>query len=192
MKITGSRIIAAPVAEVATILQDGRPFARTVPDFRLNTPLDDQSQRGTLTIVAGPLQGQYEVTFVMAQPETAVFTCHFDGHGAKGIFHGYGRLHLEDQNNQTIIHYAGEIDVAGQLAELPPRLLQANVNAAIRRILEGIDRSLWPDKFAPEPPAAAPSSWLKTAVPAGLLLLAALLLSRLIGKKIHERHHSSR
>ncbi|MEJ2750594.1 MAG: hypothetical protein P8183_22220, partial [Anaerolineae bacterium] len=72
------------------------------------------------------------------------------GHGAKGIFQGNGRVQLEAQDEQTIIHYEGDIVVAGQLAAVSPRLLQANVNAIIRRTLEGIDRLLWPEKFAAE------------------------------------------
>ena len=144
MKITGSRQIAASTAEVTTILQNGRQLAQAISELQLNAPLDARQQRVTLSVAVGPLQGQYEFVIVVAQPETAVFTIQFDGHGAKGTFLGNGRLRLEAQNEYTTIHYAGEIEVAGQLADLSPHLLQANVNAIIRRCLDGVERSKQP------------------------------------------------
>lgn len=183
MKITGYRHIDAPQKVVESALLDGRRLVQAIPDFRLGVPLDGQQQRGTLTITVGPMRGQYEGTFTVTRPAAAVWEIAFDGHSAQGIFQGHGRIHLTARNEQTTLHYEGDVDVTGRLAELPPRLLQANVNAIIRRCLDGLERILWPDKFVVEPESdVSLPAWLKTAVPAGFLFLAVFLLARFIGR----------
>jgi carbon monoxide dehydrogenase subunit G len=183
MKITGYRHIDAPQKVVESALLDGRRLVQALPDFRLGVSLDGQQQRGTLTIPVGPMRGQYEGTFTVTQPAAVVWEIAFDGHSAQGIFKGHGRIHLTPDNEQTILHYDGGIELAGQLAELPPRLLQANVNAIVRRCLDGFERILRPDKFVTEPESdVSLPAWLKTAVPAGFLFLAVFLLARFIGR----------
>jgi hypothetical protein len=131
------------------------------------------------------MRGQYEGAFTMTRPATAVWEFNFDGHSAQGIFEGHCRIHLTPQNEQTIIQYEIDIEVAGQLANLPPRLLHANINAITRRCLDGIERVLWPEKFVVESELDnKPLMWLKTAVPVTLLLLGTILLIRAIGKRL--------
>lgn len=185
MKIAGNRIISAPHTVVESVLQDGRQLVQAIPDFQMSVPLDKQRQRGTLTIQVGPMRGQYEGTFTISQPESAVWEIAFDGHSAQGIFDGHGRIHLTPQYEQTTIHYEIEIDVAGQLANLPSRLLHANVNAIVRRSLDGIERVLWPERFISELELdnESPLS-LKTAVPGIILLFSTFLLIRIIRKRL--------
>jgi len=185
MKIAGNRRIAATQTAVEAVLQDGWRLVQAVPDFWPGPPLDEQHQRGTLTVAVGPMRGQYEGTFTITRPETAVWEITFDGHSAQGIFQGNGRVQLTPQNEQTIIHYEGDIEVAGQLADLPPRLLQANVNAIIRRCLDGVERALWPENFVIESGQdAVPPVWWKTAVPAALVAVSTFLLIRLVSKRL--------
>ena len=185
MKIAGNRRIAASQAVVESVLLDGQRLAEAIPDFQPGARLDEQYQRDTLTVLAGPLRGQYGGTFTVVRPATAVWEITFDGHSDQGIFHGYGRLDLTSHNEHTIIHYEGDVDVDGQLAGLPPRLLHANVNAIVRRCLDGIERVLWPENFTVESESAAKTPvWLKTAVPAALAVISAFLLSRLISKRL--------
>jgi hypothetical protein len=73
--------------------------------------------------------------------------------------------------------------VTGQLATLPPRLLLANVNAIIRRTLNGIETILWPETQSGQSDEPLPQPWIKTAVPAGLLLLAMLFLVRFLNNR---------
>lgn len=181
MKIAGQRHIDAPQTVMESALLDGRRLVQAIPDFRLGIPLDGQQQRGTLTVPVGPMRGQYEGTFTVTRSATAVWEIAFDGHSAQGIFKGHGRIHLTPHNEQTTLHYEGNVNVTGQLAELPPRLLQANVNAIVRRCLDGLERILRPDKFVTEPESdVSLPAWLKTAVPAGFLFLAVFLLARFI------------
>lgn len=184
MKIAGNRTISAPQTVVESVLQDGRRLAQAIPDFQLSSPLDEQRQRGTLTIQVGPMHGQYKGAFAITSSESAVWEFVYDGHSAQGIFEGHGRIHLTPQNEQTIIQYEIDIEVAGQLANLPPRLLHANINAIIRRCLDGIERVLWPEKFVDEPElATGPPVWLKTAVSVVLAAISVFLLNRFVSKR---------
>ena len=181
MKIAGDRHIAAPQTVVESVLRDGRRLARAIPDFRLGAPLDEQCQRGTLTIRVGPMRGQYEGVFTITESERVVWEIVYDGHSAQGILKGHGRIYLTPYNEQTIIQYEVDIEAAGQLANLPPRLLYANINAIIRRCLDGIERVLWPEKFVAEPVGSREGS--KMAVPGFILLLGTFLLIYLFKKR---------
>lgn len=182
MKVAGNRTISAPKAVVESILRDGQRLAEAISDFQLSSPLDEQHQRGTLTIQVGPMRGQYEGAFTITESKSAVWEIIFDGHSAQGIFQGHGRIHLTPYNEQTIIQYEIDIEAAGPLANLPPRLLYANVNAIIRRCLDGIERVLWPEKFVVEPVGSR--VWLKTAVPGIILLFGTFLLIYLVRKRL--------
>ena len=110
----------------------------------------------------------------------------FDGRGEKSAYRGNGRLQLEAQGDNTILHYDGDVAVEGGLAELPPRLLQANLKGIIRRSLQGVDRALWPEQFPPTPRTRSITLWPAWAGPvlaAGLLALGGLIVARAIGKK---------
>lgn len=185
MKIAGNRTIFAPQAVVESALRDGQRLAQAISDFQLGTPLDEQQQRATLTIRVGPMRGQYESILTITQTKSAVWEITFDGHSAQGIFQGHGRIHLTSQNEQTIIQYEINIEVAGQLANLPPRLLYANVHAVIRRFLDGVEHVLWPENFAVEPELDnGLLLWLKTAVPITILLLGIFWLNNLLKKRL--------
>jgi carbon monoxide dehydrogenase subunit G len=183
MKIVGSRSIAAPLSVVMPKLLDGRSLVQVTPDLQLNSPLDEQRQRISLTVPVGPMQGQYEAAVSFSQPETAVIELTFDGHGVKGIFNGYGRVHLEAHDTETLIRYEGEIETAGLLADLPPRMFQSNINAIIRRCFDGLEQLIWPEKFITNP-AVGPAKpiWQHTAVIIGISLLGLAVVARFMRK----------
>lgn len=172
MKIAGKRFVAAPYAVIESILADGRRLATAVPHFQLLSSATNNQHKGRVMVLAGPLQDEYEGTFVFTRPQAGIFAVSFEGHGVKGVFRGHGRIQLEAQNEQTIIHYEGDVAVAGQLAAVPSRLLQANLNAIARRTLEGIDRLLWPERFVAESltqPYSPRLNWRKPAAAAIIL-----------------------
>ncbi len=155
------------------------------PDFRLLEVIGENRYRGVLNIAVGPLRGAYEGRVIVSEVDTPVgFRVDFVGEGQQGGAAGYGRIRLIPHNQTTLIQYEGEIEADGQLASLAPRLVQANINAVIRRLITGVARALGVE---PPPPTRAASPWEtqpRAFIAAGLLMGGGLIIAAIIGKKL--------
>lgn len=143
MEFETSHTIAVPRAAVwAALMENGR-LSSAMPHLHLLETIDNRRYRGILNIGLGPLGGNYEGEIALSGIEPLDgFRIDFEGRGARGNFRGNGRIHLHPQDQATIIHCEGAVQFEGKLADLPPRMLQANINAIIRRSVEGLQREL--------------------------------------------------
>ncbi len=188
MKFNGSYVISAPRSVVwATLMKDGRLSPILAPEFQLNNA-DDNQYEGAVHIAVGPLRGVYHGHLTisqMAEPES--FLVAFSGGGEPGKLAGNGRVRLESRDQTTILHFAGEVESDGRLSALPPRMVQANINAVVRRAIENVQGVLEPGNQRPETTSPANpvsgQTWLRAALLAGLLAFGGFLVARAIGKK---------
>ncbi len=186
LKIEGQHIIAAPRDLVwAAMMENGR-FTQTASHYQLLESLEDNQFHGILSVQVGPLRGEHRLTTHFSQVDPATgFTIRFDGSGELGTFAGNGRVHLDAHDQNTTLHYKGNITVTGSLAELPTRLLHANINAIIRRTIEGIRLILWPEPQTVGLPPTS-NSWPKESRPyliASLFSVATIITLIFIGKR---------
>ena len=191
MIIQGRQTIAAPHDQVwAILMENGRLSPSLAPDFWSGQTTGENSYQGVLDIAVGPLRGDYTCQATISDVETPVgFRIDFVGQGQQGKVAGYGRIHLTPHNQNTTIHYKGEIEADDQLAALAPRLLQANINAVIRRACDGVRRAL-----GLEPPLSGtalthhdnqPTLGPRTLIMMGLLLVGTLIVGNKLREKIH-------
>ena len=189
MKFEGKYTISAPRSVVwATLMKDGRLSSILAPEFQLKNA-DNNRYEGSVRVAVGPLRGVYQGHLTLSQTtELESFRVDFMGKSEQGRLEGYGRICLEPHNKATIIHYEGEVSGNERLGALPARMVQANVNAIIRRAIESVQRVFEPEKqtVAASLPLAAPSKsmWARAALMGGLLAIGGFLLARLIGKKL--------
>jgi len=194
MKIEGSQTIAAPRDAVWNAMMESGRFTQAINHYQLLKSLGNHQFRGILNAGVGPLRGRHTVTTRLSHIEPLVgFQLEFEGQGVMGTFAGNGRVRLDAHDQMTTVHYEGDLTVKGRLAELPPRLLQANLNAIIRRTIEGIDILLWPEKHTPgaASPDAAPTSTAQNPLIIGLLALAGALAFVVIGKALFSQKSKS-
>ncbi|MCP4427990.1 MAG: hypothetical protein GY803_26185 [Chloroflexi bacterium] len=193
MKIKGSQSIAAPRDQVWAVFMESGRLSSAMDHYWLMEPPGENAYRGVLNVELGPLRGSYEGTLTLSQIEPPNgFQIGFDGQNRRGAFRGNGRIRLESHAQTTLIHYDGDIHFDGELANLSPRMLQANVNAVIRRSIEGVRRALWPEKHIAGVPLTRTvypwESWPRAAIILGLLAVGGLIIALVFGKR---RRHTS-
>jgi len=185
MRIEGSQTVPFPRAAVWRILTDVDNIAQAVPGCEQLEAVADNQFHFDLHIPVGPLHGRYRGTAVVSSSTTPQEAWRIDltAQGTLGEAQGSCRLHLHENGQTTILQYTGDLQVTGELAAITPRLLQANINALIRRSAEGIVHLLQPETAVSAPPPPRTPVSRQTAVAAALLLASALLLLlRVIGK----------
>lgn len=188
MELQGSQTIASPQEVVWLHLMDSGRLAQAIPECQAIEPLGDNRFRGLLTIPIGPLHGRYQGQVAISQinpPDS--YQVDFDGRGEMGTVVGNGRVQLHASGETTTIHYKGSLRVSGQLADISPRLLQANINALIRRSAEGIERALQPGRGPSSILAmrqlASRQSWAWALAVTGIFALAGIIIARTFGRK---------
>ena len=192
MKIQVSQSISATRDQIWSALTDSAKLLPALKHLQMTGHLGDGSYAGQLIIPVGPVGGTYEGTVTISQVVPPLqFQVHFSGQGERGTVNGNGRVHLEEINQATNIHFEGEIDVTGKLSDLPPRLLQSNANAIVRRSVKAVQMSSGPERDVTEGLPLTRKGGLnlsaQTAVLAGMAALACIILIRVIGKKLFKQ-----
>ena len=194
MKIQVSQSIDAPCDQVWTAMMDGVQMLPALQHFELAKETSPGSYVGRLIIPVGPVSGVYNGTLTISQAVPPL-QCQvgFAGHGERSAVEGNGRIHLEETGQSTIVHFQGEIELTGELADLPPRLLQSNANAVIRRSIRAVRRVIWPEQYVADDKLLSPRNKInsspetQTAVLALITALAGVILIRIIGPKLFRR-----
>jgi hypothetical protein len=90
------------------------------------------------------------------------------GKGPAGIVDGNGKLWLQGENGQTILHYTGDANVSGKIASVGQRLMDTSARAIIRQSLEGLGQQIAARQHAEEEhtpiPEVAPPSQTEFAL----------------------------
>ena len=140
MKVEGSHSFDAPRDVVWPMLRDPEVLAQILPGCEQLSQVGVDQYEGTLKIKIGLVQGTFDGSVTLSEihePESASITV--TGKGAPGFMNGTGRLRLEEDGEQSILHYEGDAQIGGRLAAVGQRLLDSSTKAIIRSGLEGLD-----------------------------------------------------
>jgi carbon monoxide dehydrogenase subunit G len=105
--------------------------------------MGENQYQGILKIRVGPVQGTFNGDITLSDinaPES--YSLVVNGRGAQGIVKGNGHLRLEAEGNTTIMHYEGDAQVSGRIAQVGQRLLDTSAKAVIRQSLEGLGQQI--------------------------------------------------
>lgn len=143
MRIDGSYTFNAPRDLVWSLLHDSPTIQQSIPGcehFHLHA---DGKYHISLTLPAGPFAGYYEglVTRIEEQPQESI-KLSITGSGPELVLFGEGVLALEENNEQTVLIYKGDMEVSGQVPSQSPRLTRTTANFLLRNFLEGLDRQV--------------------------------------------------
>ncbi len=141
MKLAGTYLIEAPPGLVWEILQDPLLLQKAMPDCKKLTHLGENQYWGVLFVHAGMVQSRFEGKIAVTEVEQGVgYSLAAEGHSSEGQLQGNGRIWLEIQGQSTLLHYAGNVQVEGAIAELGIPYLETAARAIIRQNLTGIAR----------------------------------------------------
>ncbi|MBK9052450.1 MAG: carbon monoxide dehydrogenase subunit G [Chloroflexi bacterium] len=163
MKVEGSHTFDAPREIVWPTLLDPDVLAKIMPGCEKLEQTGENEYEGIIKIKVGPVQGTFNGKVHLANINAPhSYDMLVTGKGPAGFVNGSGKLWLEGENGQTILHYTGDADVGGKIASVGQRLMDTSARAVIRQSLEGLGHQIAArqhaeDVHAPVPEIAAPT-----------------------------------
>lgn len=124
MKVEGTYVLPAPRDRVWALLNDPAVLARTAPGVKELIPKGPDSYSATIEVGVGPVKGTYagQVSIADKTPPERM-TLKIEGGGKPGTIRATGELHLEEQDDRTVVHYIGNAQVTGLVASVGHRLM---------------------------------------------------------------------
>ena len=155
MKIEGTHDFSAPKELVWPMLLDPEVLANIMPGCEKLELVGENQYKGVLKIRVGPVQGTFngDVTLSDIQAPDSYHIA-VKGKGSQGIVNGSGHLRLEENGEKTVMHYEGDAQVSGRLAQVGQRLLDTSAKHIIRQSLEGLGQHVHSRQMAAEAKAA--------------------------------------
>src|SRR5882762_4811766 len=151
MKIEGTHFLNAPRARVYESLIDPDVLQRCIPGCERLETTGENTYSATIRIGVGAIKGVFTGTVKledMRPPEH--YRIVVEGKGAPGFVKGSGDLDLEEQDETTVIKYAGEIQVGGTIASVGQRMIQGTAKMMASQFFIALEAE---SKTAPgEPP----------------------------------------
>lgn len=143
MKLEGSYTFDAPRELVWEMFFDPEVLARTMPGCEKLERTAENSFEGRMRMQVGPVQGVFKGTVVLTDlhsPET--YHMQVDGQGPSGFMKGEGDVRLEETEEGTIMHYVGEAQVGGRIAQVGQRLMDSSARAIVKQSLDNLARQV--------------------------------------------------
>lgn len=143
MNLEGSYTFYAPRQVVWDSLMTPDVLARVLPGCEKLEQVGDDEYEAVLKIRVGPVQGKFKGNVKIAdmvEPESYSMTV--DGKGAPGFMKGTGYVKLEEQGQATVLHYTGDAQVGGRIAQVGQRLLDSSAKALTRQSLDGLNKQV--------------------------------------------------
>lgn len=140
MKIEGNWTFSAARELVWSLLHDPVTIRHALPSCEEFDQIGPSEYIATLRIQQGPFKGRYQGQIQLLDDEQLDrFALTIVGEGPDGTISGNGMLYLEQQDDSILVHYAGDVDYFGRIAEESPRMIQTMANSLIRQFFEAID-----------------------------------------------------
>ena len=158
MKMSGSRQIQAPQADVWAKLNDVDVLKRCIPGCESLEKVGENDLKSTVAVKIGPMNVRFSgaVTLSDLNPPTSYRISGKGQGGAAGFASGGANVRLEPKDGGTLLSYDVDATVGGKIAQLGARLIDATAASLSNQFF---------DRFAAEfvPPAAPTAGGVATA-----------------------------
>lgn len=154
MKLEGNYTFDAPRDVVWDMFFDPQVLAKTMPGCEKLDRIGENSFEGRMRVQVGPVQGIFKGTVVLSdlqEPET--YHMQVDGQGPSGFMKGEGDVRLEETDEGTVMHYVGEAQVGGRIAQVGQRLMESSARAIVKQSLDNLSRQVDARQQSGESPA---------------------------------------
>lgn len=151
MKMSGSRQIQAPQADVWAKLNDVDVLKRSIPGCESLEKVGENDLKSTVAVKIGPMNVRFSgaVTLSDLNPPTSYRISGKGQGGAAGFASGGANVQLEPKDGGTLLTYDVDATVGGKIAQLGARLIDATAASLANQFF---------DRFAAEVVPAAPAT----------------------------------
>jgi len=125
MKIEGTNELRATRERVYRALTDPEVLRRCIPGCERLEQTGENAYSATLRVGVGAVRGVFSGNIRLddLRPPSH-YRIVVDGKGQPGFVKGVGDLDLEENENLTVVRYAGDVQAGGTLASVGQRLIQ--------------------------------------------------------------------
>lgn len=129
MKISGEITLPAPRQRVWDLFNDPQRLSRLIPGCEKLEQLAPDEYAGTINVGIAAVKGVYTGKLKLDEirpPEH--YKMNVDGKGKQGFMRGFGALDLlprDGDPNQTLVKYAGDVQVGGTLMQVGQRVIDS-------------------------------------------------------------------
>lgn len=133
MEIEGTYTLQAPTEDVWNCLTDGQTIQQAVPGLERLTRVDEHSYTFAIHIRHAPLRGTYTGSASILEPAYPTsYRLYIEGEGPTGKFHSECAIHLNGQNQNTVVSYQGNLQFGRGGALIPPPLVKATIRVLLQ------------------------------------------------------------
>ena len=143
MRIEGEHVFNGSREDVWAMVRDPEILATMLPGTTKLTQLSETEYEGEINLRIGPISGGFSGRIIV-EDESPPKSCTLkaEGDGRMGFFKGSGTVHLTEQDDGTLMAYAGEIQIGGKLASIGQRLIDMTSKTMIHQGMKVLDAAL--------------------------------------------------
>ncbi len=149
MEIQGTHQFKAPLPNVWDALLNPDVLAKALPGGDQLERVGENDYKAAMNVRVGPVQGRFEGQVTLT--DIAVhqgYRMKVSGTGAPGFLNGEGTLALAENDEGTLLTYAGDVQVGGRIAAVGQRLIDSTATSIICQGLKSLDELLASDNAA--------------------------------------------
>lgn len=127
MNITGEYRIHAPRQQVWEALNDPDILQRAIPGCESLEQVEDQEYTAKVSSKIGPVKAKFnsKISLTNLQPPQS-YTLVGEGQGGvAGFASGQADVNLEEDGDETVLHYTADFKIGGKLAQVGSRLVKS-------------------------------------------------------------------
>lgn len=144
MKVQGEHLFKGTPQQVWDLFRDTEVMAAALPGTRQMELVEENKYQAAMNVRVGPVAGEFSGELLISNeiyPQS--YTMTVEGRGKPGFLKGVGDVILTDQGeNQTLMGYAGEVQIGGRLAAVGQRLIDTVSKSIISAAFETLDNVL--------------------------------------------------
>lgn len=143
MKLEGTYTFDAPRQLVWEMFFEPEVLAKTMPGCEKLDLVGENTFEGKMRVQVGPVQGMFQGTVELTDlqaPES--YHMKVTGRGPAGFMNGEGDIRLEESDEGTVMHYEGDAQVGGRIAQVGQRLMDSSARAIVKQSLENLSKQV--------------------------------------------------
>ena len=140
MKMQGSHTLNAPRDKVWAFLMNPDAIAKVMPGCERLEEVGPDTYQATLKLGIAAVKGTYTGSVQILDKEAPTrYRMLIDGSGTPGFVKGEASIHLQEQDDKTLLTYDADTQVGGLIANVGQRMISGVAKLLVKQSLKKLD-----------------------------------------------------